>query len=66
MGIVKLAIKQMEMAGEYPDILIGCTGGGSNFGGFAFPFIHQNLTNGANTRVITCQCVAPNARLAIT
>ncbi len=51
-------IKQMEMAGEYPDILIGCTGGGSNFGGFAFPFIHQNLTNGANTRVIAAEPAA--------
>ena len=33
------AIKQMEMADEYPDIVIGCTGGGSNFGGIAFPFL---------------------------
>jgi tryptophan synthase beta chain len=33
------AKKQFELAGEYPDILIGCVGGGSNFGGFAFPFI---------------------------
>jgi tryptophan synthase beta chain len=48
-------IKQMEMAGEYPDVLIACTGGGSNFGGFAFPFIHQNLTNGGNTKVIATE-----------
>ncbi len=45
-------LKQMEMAGEYPDIVIGCTGGGSNFAGFVYPFLHQNFTNGMNTRVI--------------
>src|SRR5512135_1909329 len=44
------ALEQMEMAGEYPDIVIGCAGGGSNFAGFAFPFYHQNLTNGKKTR----------------
>jgi tryptophan synthase beta chain len=37
------AIKQMEMAGDYPDVLVGCTGGGSNFGGLCFPFIGQKL-----------------------
>lgn len=56
-------IKQMEMAGEYPDVIIACTGGGSNFGGFAFPFIHQNLTNGANTRVIAAE---PSASPSLT
>lgn len=35
------AEKQMEMAGEYPDIVIGCFGGGSNFGGIAFPFLRH-------------------------
>lgn len=35
---------QMEMAGEYPDILIGCCGGGSNFAGFAFPFMRDKLS----------------------
>ncbi len=35
------AIKQMAMAGDTPDVLIGCTGGGSNFGGFAFPFLRE-------------------------
>jgi tryptophan synthase beta chain len=35
--------KQMEMVGEYPDIIIGCCGGGSNFGGFAFPFLADML-----------------------
>src|SRR5271169_2548777 len=38
------AMKQMEMAGAYPDIVIGCVGGGSNFGGFAFPFLREKIT----------------------
>ena len=33
------AMEQMEMAGEYPDVVIGCAGGGSNFSGIAFPFL---------------------------
>jgi tryptophan synthase beta chain len=37
------AMKQLEMAGERPDILVGCVGGGSNFGGFAFPFLQDKL-----------------------
>jgi len=37
------AITQMEMAGDYPDVLVGCTGGGSNFGGLCFPFIGQKF-----------------------
>jgi len=39
-------LKQLEIAGEYPDVVIGPTGGGSNFAGIATPFLHQNLTNG--------------------
>jgi len=46
------ALKQMDLAGEYPDIVIGCTGGGSNFAGIALPFVQQNLTNGKDTRII--------------
>jgi tryptophan synthase beta chain len=38
------ARKQMELAGEYPDIVIGCHGGGSNFAGLAFPFLRDKLT----------------------
>ena len=38
------AIKQMEIAGEYPDIIIGCHGGGSNFGGLAFPFLRDKIS----------------------
>ncbi|MDD8018767.1 MAG: TrpB-like pyridoxal phosphate-dependent enzyme [Bacteroidota bacterium] len=49
------ALEQMEMAGEYPDIVIGCAGGGSNFAGFSYPFVHQNLTNGKKTRVIAVE-----------
>jgi tryptophan synthase beta chain len=48
-------LQQMEMAGEYPDILIGCVGGGSNFAGFAYPFLHKNLTEGKKTKVIAVE-----------
>lgn len=51
-------LQQLEMAGEYPDMVIACTGGGSNFGGFAFPFLHQNFTNGKQTRVIAAEPAA--------
>jgi tryptophan synthase beta chain len=52
------ALKQFEMAGEYPDIVIGCVGGGSNFAGFMFPFLHQNFSAGQNTRVIAAEPMA--------
>ncbi|MDX1614056.1 MAG: TrpB-like pyridoxal phosphate-dependent enzyme [Candidatus Promineifilaceae bacterium] len=52
------ALQQMEMAGEYPDIVIGCTGGGSNFAGFSYPFLHQNWTNGKETQVIAVEPAA--------
>ena len=45
------ALVQMEMAGDYPDIVIGCFGGGSNFAGLGFPFLKSNLTEGKTTRV---------------
>jgi tryptophan synthase beta chain len=51
-------LMQMEMAGEYPDMIIACTGGGSNFGGFAFPFLHENFRNGKDTRVIAAEPAA--------
>ena len=53
------AIKQMEKAGEYPDILIGCVGGGSNFAGLFLPFIREKL-NGSrpNLRVINVESTA--------
>ncbi|MFI3303554.1 MAG: TrpB-like pyridoxal phosphate-dependent enzyme [Rikenellaceae bacterium] len=49
------AIKQMEMADAEADIVIGCFGGGSNFAGIGFPFIHKNLTEGKKTRVIAVE-----------
>ncbi len=49
------AEKQMEIAGEYPDIVIGCFGGGSNFGGIAFPFLRHNLKKGLKTRFIAAE-----------
>ncbi len=49
------AIKQMEMAGEYPDVVIGCFGGGSNFGGLAFPFLRKNIKEGKTTRFIAAE-----------
>lgn len=51
-------LQQFEMAGEYPDVIIGCAGGGSNFAGFAFPFVHQNLTEGKTTQVIAAEPAA--------
>src|SRR5574344_2552949 len=49
------AEKQMDMAGEYPDIVIGCFGGRSNFGGIAFPFLRHNIVNGKKTRFIAAE-----------
>lgn len=47
--------KQMEMAGEYPDMVIACFGGGSNFGGISFPFMRHNIMEGAKTRFIAAE-----------
>jgi len=52
------AIAQLEMAGDYPDILVGCTGGGSNFAGIAFPFIGAQLRGGRKVRVIAVEPAA--------
>ena len=52
------AIAQMEMAGDYPDILVGCTVGGSNFAGLAFPFIGAQLRGGKKVRVIAVEPAA--------
>ena len=49
------AEKQMEMAGEYPDIVIACFGGGSNFCGLSLPFLRHNLKDGKNTRFIAAE-----------
>jgi tryptophan synthase beta chain len=57
------ALKQMDMAGEYPDVVIGCVGGGSNFGGIAMPFLRENLKGGQRTRLLA---VEPTATPSIT
>jgi len=57
------AIEQMAMAGEEPDIVIGCTGGGSNFAGLTFPFIGRGLRGGPKPRVIA---VEPEAAPSMT
>ena len=42
------AIAQLELAGEYPDVVVGCVGGGSNFAGLAYPFMRRNLREGGD------------------
>lgn len=49
------AEEQMAMAGEYPDIVIGCFGGGSNFSGISFPFMRHNFSGERNTRFIAAE-----------
>ncbi|MDR2848364.1 MAG: TrpB-like pyridoxal phosphate-dependent enzyme [Bacteroidales bacterium] len=49
------AEKQMELAGEYPDVVIGCFGGGSNFSGISFPFLRHNLKEGRKTRFVAAE-----------
>ncbi|MBQ5639656.1 MAG: TrpB-like pyridoxal phosphate-dependent enzyme, partial [Bacteroidales bacterium] len=49
------AEKQMALAGEYPDIVVACFGGGSNFGGIAFPFMRHNILEGKQTRFIAAE-----------
>jgi len=49
------ALLQMEMAGDYPDIVIGCFGGGSNFAGISFPFVRENILKGKKTRAIAIE-----------
>ena len=57
------AILQMEMAGEDPDVIIGCAGGGSNFAGLAFPFLGRNFREGTRYKVIA---VEPEAAPSLT
>ncbi len=57
------ALKQMDMAGEYPDVVIGCVGGGSNFAGIAYPFLRENLRNGQRARLLA---VEPTATPSLT
>ncbi len=49
------ALLQMEKIDDYPDIVIGCFGGGSNFAGLSFPFVRENLLRGKNTRAIAIE-----------
>ncbi len=49
------AEKQMAMAGEYPDMVIACFGGGSNFGGIAFPFMRHNILEGKKTQFVAAE-----------
>jgi len=57
------ALKQMDLAGEYPDVVIGCVGGGSNFAGIAYPFLRLNLLEGKRTRLVA---VEPTATPSLT
>jgi tryptophan synthase beta chain len=57
------ALKQMDMANEYPDVVIGCAGGGSNFAGIAYPFLRENLKNGKRARIAA---VEPTAAPSLT
>ncbi len=52
------ALAQLEMANDYPDVVVGCTGGGSNFAGIAFPFIGEKLRNGRNVRIVAVEPAA--------
>jgi len=52
------AKRQMEMAGEYPDVVIGCVGGGSNWGGLALPFVSDKMARGLGTRVVMVEPTA--------
>jgi tryptophan synthase beta chain len=49
------SLKQFELAEDYPDVVIGCVGGGSNYAGLAFPFIRERLKNGRETRFISVE-----------
>lgn len=49
------SLKQFEMAGDYPDVIIGCAGGGSNFAGFAFPFLRDKIVDGKPTKVVAVE-----------
>ena len=52
------ALLQMELAGDEPDVLVGCTGGGSNFAGLVFPYIGRKLQGGRDVRVIAVEPAA--------
>ena len=57
------AMLQLDRAGDYPDIVIGCTGGGSNFAGIALPYIREKIVHGKSVRI---QAVEPSACPSLT
>jgi tryptophan synthase beta chain len=52
------AQQQMELAGEQPDVIVGCVGGGSNFAGISYPFMAEKLRGNANTRFLATEPAA--------
>ncbi len=52
------ALAQLELAGEFPDVIVACAGGGSNLAGIAMPFVHLNLTAGKKTRILATEPAA--------
>ncbi len=52
------AMAQLEMADDYPDVVVGCTGGGSNFAGIAFPFLGAQLRGGKKVRIVAIEPAA--------
>ena len=52
------AMTQLEMAGDYPDVIVGCTGGGSNFAGIVFPFLGAQLRGGKKVRIVAVEPAA--------
>jgi tryptophan synthase beta chain len=57
------SIRQMEMAGEEPDVVVGCIGGGSNFAGISFPFVQKKIKEGKKTRIVA---VEPSSCASVT
>ncbi len=57
------AMLQLDRAGDYPDIVVGCTGGGSNFAGIALPYIREKIVHGKSVRI---QAVEPSACPSLT
>ena len=52
------AMRQMELADDYPDVIVGCTGGGSNFAGIVFPFLGAQLRGGRTVRIVAVEPAA--------
>ena len=52
------AMKQLEIAGDYPDVIVGCTGGGSNFAGIVFPFLGEQLRGGKKVDIVAIEPAA--------